>query len=220
MDVAGIYKITSPKGKVYIGQSWIINQRKKKYKGKSKDFKKQGKLYNSVQKYGWNSHKHEIIHELPPDCTQEVMDRYEVLYWELYKACGVEMLNIREPGSRGKHSQKTKDKIKKSKKKEAILNKGVNHLFYNKRQSIEHKEKVKSLHIGEKSYMFGKKGLNHPCYGHRIGPKYQKVLNVETGEIYKSVTEAARICEIAYKSLKKYLNNPLDNKTNLILLKQ
>lgn len=109
MNRAGIYKITSPSNKVYIGQSWYLDKRISYYKNLPS--KSQRRIYNSIMKYGWEKHKFEIIHELPLDATQEVMDRYEILYWELYKDCGVEMLNIRNPGKgrgNGGYSEETK----------------------------------------------------------------------------------------------------------------
>ena len=55
----GIYKITSPSGKVYIGQSRNIKNRKWRYK--RLDCKSQVKLYSSFKKYGFDKHKFEII---------------------------------------------------------------------------------------------------------------------------------------------------------------
>ena len=46
----GIYKITNPNGKVYIGQSIDIDKRWNKYK--VKNCKPQIRLYNSLNKYG------------------------------------------------------------------------------------------------------------------------------------------------------------------------
>lgn len=109
-NVIGIYKIINPKGKVYIGQSWNILERKRIYNGKH--CKLQQKLYNPILKYGWENHIFEIIHELPKDVTQEVLDRYEVLYWELHKDCNINMLNIKTPGIGGKHSKETIIKMK------------------------------------------------------------------------------------------------------------
>ena len=56
----GIYKITSPSGKVYVGQSVNIERRLKEYK--ILKCKKQVKLYNSFIKYGFENHKIEIDH--------------------------------------------------------------------------------------------------------------------------------------------------------------
>jgi len=61
-----IYKITSPSGKVYIGQTKNISNRKNSYKGfntPSTSIKAQIKLYNSLSKYGWDNHKFEVIDE-------------------------------------------------------------------------------------------------------------------------------------------------------------
>lgn len=64
----GIYKITNPKGKVYIGQSWDIKDRKRVYQ--RCECKGQQKIYNSIKKYGWKNHIHEIVHELPKDISK------------------------------------------------------------------------------------------------------------------------------------------------------
>lgn len=106
----GIYKITNPKGKIYIGQSWSIETRSSYYK--HSHCRNQRKLYNSIIKYGWSTHIFEVIHSLPVDATQEVLDRYETFYWQQCVDCGLEMLNIREPGSRGRISEETKLKWK------------------------------------------------------------------------------------------------------------
>lgn len=107
-----IYKITSPTNKIYIGQTVNIVKRKSRYKT-LKCFK-QRKLYSSLVKYGWKSHIFETIHELPEDVSQEVLNEYEIFYWQQYIDCGFEMLNIREPGSRGKNSAETRELIRKS----------------------------------------------------------------------------------------------------------
>ena len=105
----GIYKITSPNNKVYIGQSWDIEQRKKSYEWLQ--CKGQHKIYNSILKHKWDNHKFETIHELPLDVTQDILDQYEIIYWKQYKDCGFKLLNIKEPGLGGKHSLETRNKI-------------------------------------------------------------------------------------------------------------
>jgi len=57
----GIYKITNPNGKIYIGQSIDIYRRFKEY---NKLYCSQSKkLYNSLNKYGFDNHVFEIIEE-------------------------------------------------------------------------------------------------------------------------------------------------------------
>ena len=106
----GIYKITSPSGKIYIGQSWDIDLRFAKYHQVRWD--KQRKLYASFKSYGLENHVFEVVHELPKDVDQEVIDIYEILYISQYRELGIELLNIREGGSRGKHSEETKTLFK------------------------------------------------------------------------------------------------------------
>jgi hypothetical protein len=52
-NVVGIYKITSPSGKIYIDQSWDIGMRRYKYK--SNNLKGQVKLTNSFKIIGGKS---------------------------------------------------------------------------------------------------------------------------------------------------------------------
>lgn len=110
----GIYKITSPSNKVYIGQSWNISRRFNQY-SRMNGFKTQSILYNSLKKYGLKNHNFEIICELPSDITQMVLDNYEQIYINLYRDCNLILMNIREAGSRGKHSIETKRKMSISK---------------------------------------------------------------------------------------------------------
>lgn len=77
MNKAGIYKITSPKGKIYIGQSIDLSKRFKQYRKYNN--KSQTKLYNSIKKYGFSNHIFEIIEY----CNIENLNSRE-RYWQLY----------------------------------------------------------------------------------------------------------------------------------------
>ena len=72
--MVGIYKITNPEGKVYIGQAINIEKRKKHYARLG--CKRQYKLFNSLKKYGWYQHVFEIIEE----CSIEQLDEKEIYY--------------------------------------------------------------------------------------------------------------------------------------------
>jgi group I intron endonuclease len=106
----GIYKIVSLTKKVYIGQSHNIENRQNQYR--LLKCKAQPKLFNSLTKYGWDNHQFEVIHELPEDVSQDILDKYEQLYMDQYRDCRIELINLREAGSRGKHSEETKLKMK------------------------------------------------------------------------------------------------------------
>lgn len=105
-----IYKIESPSGKVYIGQTWNYKKRVSTYKNVS--CKNQPKLYNSFLKYGVDNHSFMIVHELPEDINQDIIDAYEQLYIDQYRDCSIELMNIREAGSRGKHSLESVEKMR------------------------------------------------------------------------------------------------------------
>lgn len=105
--MVGIYKITNPKGKIYIGQSVDINERRKRYE-KAK-CKSQTKLYSSIIKHGWNKHRFEIV----SFCSQNDLNELEIYYSNLYNShCNKYGLNIRDcGGSRARLSSETKRKI-------------------------------------------------------------------------------------------------------------
>jgi group I intron endonuclease len=78
--MVGIYKITNPNNKVYIGQSINIEKRFKQYKRYA--CKSQPKLYNSFNEYGVNNHLFEIIKK----CEIEELNNKERFYQEKYNA--------------------------------------------------------------------------------------------------------------------------------------
>jgi len=84
----GIYKITNPKGKIYIGQSINIERRFKEYKQLQCTQSK--KLYNSLQKYGWKQHIFEIVEE----CSVNLLNEKEE-YWIINFNSHIVGLNIK-----------------------------------------------------------------------------------------------------------------------------
>lgn len=74
-NIIGIYKITSPTDKTYIGQSKCILSRWERYrKGRCEQ---QRKLFHSLIKYGWYNHIFEIVEE----CSIEDLNCRE-RYWQ------------------------------------------------------------------------------------------------------------------------------------------
>ena len=108
-NVCGIYKITSPNKKVYIGQSKNVHQRFIRYK--RGDCKGQKKLYNSINKYGWINHTFEIVLE----CTEDKLNEMEIFYIELFQTFNTKYgLNLNGGGSNGILSDESKSKISNS----------------------------------------------------------------------------------------------------------
>lgn len=110
--MVGIYKITSPSGAVYIGQSWNIERRWKDYRYHKKS---KNKLNSSFIKHGFVNHNFEVVHELPNDVTQDILDEYECIYLNQYTDLGFTMLNLRDGGNGGQMSKESKDKMRASK---------------------------------------------------------------------------------------------------------
>lgn len=82
-NICGIYKITSPTGRIYIGQSYnILGTWQCRYQKKTDKLPcvNQRKLYNSLIKHGWKNHKFEIIES----CQKEQLNYYEVYYIWIY----------------------------------------------------------------------------------------------------------------------------------------
>lgn len=107
---ACIYKITSPSGRVYIGQSMDVEKRWASYRnGYSK---KQAKLHASFLKHGVDTHVFEVLCKLPLDAHQVVIDRHEQLFMDLYRETGHDLLNLRYAGATGRHSLSSRQKMK------------------------------------------------------------------------------------------------------------
>ena len=126
----GIYKITSPSGKIYVGQSRDIKERWKTHKWKAgREQSGRYPLYWSMQKYGIDNHKFEVIEE----CKFEDLNVKE-RYWQDFYNVLKEGLNaklqetetkprvyteeirkrISEKSKKLKHSEETKARIAKS----------------------------------------------------------------------------------------------------------
>jgi len=113
----GIYKITSPSNRVYIGQSINLERRFKHYMN-LKEIKGQKKIYNSIKKYGYENH----IFEIQEECNIEELDIKEK-YWISFYDSSNNGLNISEGGgnfgklNKGKKRPfKVKNKISKTKR--------------------------------------------------------------------------------------------------------
>jgi len=124
MKAVGIYKITNPKGAIYIGQSIDCNRRKTHYKNMC--CKDQSRIYNSIKKYGWESHKFEVIHE----CLPSELNDLEIYYISLFQCFNSEYgLNLLSGGGlnhiRAPRTKEHCDNISKGKKGNIPWNKGI-----------------------------------------------------------------------------------------------
>jgi len=136
--ICGIYKITSPIDKIYIGKSRNIIRRFSNYK--SLQCKNQIKLYNSLVKYGYDNHLFEIIYE----CSENELNELEKYYIIKFNCVNNPMgLNLTEGGDGGgRPSEETKKKMSESMR--------GNTKWVGKKHSEETKEKIRNARKGSK----------------------------------------------------------------------
>ena len=228
----GIYKITSPKNKIYIGQSSDIDYRFLCYK--KLKCKAQPRIYNSFLKYGVENHLFEIIEE----CTIELLNERERCWQDYYNVLGKEGLNcefvstnkfskvvseetkkkIANTLTGFKHSEESKKKISKgligrpvskdTRKKISDSNK--NTIF-----TEERKNKISKALTGRK---LSKECLEKRSKSISRGKNYKAklVINLETGIFYDCVIDASEAHNINRSTLNNYLIGHRKNKTNLV----
>jgi group I intron endonuclease len=193
-NIIGIYKITNPKGKIYIGQSINIDRRFKEYK--TLQCKQQPKIYNSLKKYNPENHIFEIIEE----CILEQLNDKE-LYWKLYYDCVNKGLNceLYDKGV-GPKSEITKQKISLSQK--------GNKYNLGKKRTKETKQlqsDIAKSQIWRKNVGIKQKGKKKHSNQH-IKQMCKKIIDNNTGLIYSSCTEASLSLGISMSLISNSLN--------------
>jgi group I intron endonuclease len=133
----GIYRITNPNNRIYIGQSTNIEERWKKYE--KMYCKDQPSIYNSLKKYGFKQHKFEVIEE----CLVEQLDDREIYWGKHYDVLSNKHLNNRLGRGFGSYDSE------ETKKKKSESNKGISR---NKGNILtqEHKDKISKSKKGKK----------------------------------------------------------------------
>lgn len=188
----GIYKITSPSGKVYIGQSVNIEKRFIRYK--NLHCKSQPKIYSSIKKYGWNKHNFEILLE----CEVYELNGKERYYQDLYNCIGIYGLNCVLTMQKSKSGTQSKSTIEK--RRLGMLGK----------------------HNGNKNPMFGRKikesskQLQREKISGQFNYLSKIILNIETGIFYFGLNEASKSINIKKSTLHINITKTKINKTPFI----
>lgn len=198
----GIYKITSPSDRVYIGQSIAIERRFNQYTSVN-NCKTQSKLYNSFIKHGINNHKFEVVIE----CQEAQLNELERYYQDLYNVIhsGLNCTLTTTSTKTGRHSEETKNKISKShigkKKSSESVRKsveskrgrfnGVNNSFFGKKHTEETKINISLKNKGNKNCLGrvmsdetrtkiskANSGSNHSFYGKKRSPEFCLKLSI------------------------------------------
>ena len=210
----GIYKITSPTGKVYIGQSTNIERRFKEYK--SLRCKGQIVLHRSFLKHGFDKHTFEVLEY----CDILELNDKERYYQDLYSVLknGLNCKLTTTSDRAGYISEETRLNMSIAMKKRKLtpeqLLAGTKRLIASnkKRAGIPLKEstkiKLRLANIG--TTCVKRQGFNHP--------NSKIVLCLNTGIFYGSAKHASIAYGIGYSYLKNRLSNKKENKTNLIYI--
>lgn len=204
MIICGIYKYTSPSGKIYIGSSKNINKRITYYKSES--CKNQTKLYNSFKKYGYENHKFEILEE----CKFEDLYLRERYYGELFNVLDDNGLNLILPKI-GENkigiSEETRLKMSESKK-------GDKNVFYGKKHSKETKEKISNSHKGKKHTEEHRRKVSE----NNAKNMSKIVLDLNTGVFYNSAKEVSDLYNLNHSTLRSQLNGTNKNNTQFVYI--
>jgi group I intron endonuclease len=144
----GIYKITSPSNRVYIGQSIHIQKRFTEYKS-LRNCKEQAILYRSLIKYGSDKHLFEVIEE----CEEVLLNERERYWQDYYDVLGLKGLNCkltRTENRSGKLSEATKQKISETSKKTYTDERKAASSLRQKQRSQEVIAKIARANTGKK----------------------------------------------------------------------
>jgi group I intron endonuclease len=207
----GIYKITSPNGKIYIGQTIDFERRIKHYK--LLKCKEQPRIHRSLIKYGVENHTFELVQE----CDKNNLTILERYYQELYKSTGKNGLNcilVATDEFSGGHSDESKKKISRALKgrkanqnaidavikynKERVL---TDESRYNlgkgnrgKKQSEEWKKKLSEARKGLKRTDETKNKISESMSGRKLSEEHRLKLKsrVITDEWRRKLSEAAK----------------------------
>lgn len=152
--LTGIYKVVTPSGYIYIGQSRNMLERFKHHK------KPSSPLGRSILKYGIEGHMFYLIHRLPNSVDQKELDCYEKFYIKLCQDSGCVVLNLTNGGLNGTPVQIVKDKIRnkilgtvaseETRKKLSTAKKGKPSPLKGRKLSKERIEQIRQYGIGRK----------------------------------------------------------------------
>ena len=176
MKIIGIYLITSPTGKRYIGSSKDIEKRFKQYRRLS--CKEQTKIYNSLNKYGIENHTFEVIYQ----CNFEDLYKWERFFGEQFN-CIEDGLNCSLPAYGDKPlivSEETKNKMSQSnkgKKLNEYHKKKISKSNKGKKFTDEHKNKLSESHKGKKFSDETRKKLSELNKGKKFSDESRKKMS-------------------------------------------
>jgi len=169
----GIYKITSPSGRIYIGQSNNVKRRINSYKTSYLRGRiNQPLLFRSFNKYGYDEHLFEVIEK----CNIEHLNDRERYWQEYYDVLngGLNCALVNTMDKKLVHSNKTRLKI-------SIGNKG-------KKLSKSHIEAIVKSIKGRKLSKYHLKKLNDGYLKHVMTQEHKDIISLSNANRIVSIT--------------------------------
>ena len=205
----GIYKITSPSGKIYIGQSVDLKRRLVEHHNLNRA-KKHPRLHNSFLKHGVENHTFEVITE----CNIDELNNKERYYQDIYSVIGKNGLNC----SLTNHADKSGEASEESKLKMSESRKGKTHSECTKLKISESNKGNKHSYKSKLKMSECRKGKTHSkCTKLKMSESRKKViLNTQTGIFYLGIEDAANSINTNYNTLCAKLIGTKHNQTYLI----
>jgi group I intron endonuclease len=210
--MTGIYKITNPKGKIYIGQSVNAVERLSHYE--RLDCKEQPKIYNSLKKYGVEKHLFEVVCY----CAVSDLNKLERYYQELYDVInnGLNCRLTKDNDRSGFFSKETKIKMSISQKGRIV----------SKESKLKMSNSRKGQRLGRDNFFYGKKHseesklkMSKLRKGKRIGLENNTsniILDLQNGVFYYSVNDLSKSSIYSKSYLSEMLRGKKPNKTQFI----
>lgn len=209
MDNYKVYCHISPSGKRYFGITYRSCKERWGYNGNG--YKGQA-FENAIKKYGWETFKHEVLFE---GLTKEEAEKKEIELISRYKTTDDKYgYNVANGGSsRGKFTEKTKEKISLSNKGKKAWNKGIRRTEeerrkmsissigktvgekngnYGKHLSEETKRKISESRKGKPSWSKGKTGIYTIERRKAMSESAsKKIVRIEDKRIFPSIKSAS-----------------------------
>jgi group I intron endonuclease len=195
----GIYKITSPSGKIYIGQSVNILSRINKYK--TSRCITQPIILKSILKYGWDNHLFEIVCE----CNKEELNELERYYQDKFECIGKNGMNCMLTTTSTKSGKARTETIAKLTGRK--LPESTREKMRNKKLSEETRKKISQSNIGRKVSEETRKKISESNTGKKrsiehIEKMKLRVMSSETKEKIKLAKTGMKYSEEAKANLR------------------
>jgi group I intron endonuclease len=213
MGNSGIYKITSPTGKIYVGQSINIKKRFNVYK--SLACSGQNRLYNSFLKHGVDNHVFEILEYCGAAVINERERHYQEKFNVIDRKLGLNCCLTRTDKKKYVFSEESIQKMsawQKGVPKSKEHKRKLSEAKIGKKQTLEHRLKGAQARVGSKRTKEQRIRISESLKGKNS----KVVLDLLTGIYYDSVKELSELIGVHYSTMKAKLNGNMNNNTKYV----